>query len=162
MTHFDRVMPGTVCRVIYRHVVENLETEVRRMLEFIGLPFEPTCREYYKNPRQFSSFSNEQVRSPIFREGLDRWKNYEPFLGAMKSALGPVLDAWPNVPEFEDQFAQLRIRLKQQERDEVNPAVVLLLRRQRRQPSTSCAGLQSGQLHADAGTAGGGQGERQG
>jgi tetratricopeptide (TPR) repeat protein len=102
MTHFDRVLPGTVCRVIYEHVVENLETEVRRMLEFIGLPFEPACLEYYKNPRQFSSFSNEQVRSPIFREGLDRWKNYEPFLGAMKTALGPVLDAWPNVSEFED------------------------------------------------------------
>lgn len=101
MAHFERVQPGAVHRVIYEHLVENLEGEVRRMLDFLGLPFEPECLEYYKTERFFSSFSNEQVRRPIFREGLDRWKNYEPWLGQMKTALGPVLDAWPDVPDFE-------------------------------------------------------------
>ena len=101
MAHFERVQPGVVHRVIYEHLVENLEGEVRTMLDFLGLPFEPACLEYYKTERVLSSFSSEQVRSPIFREGLDRWKNYEPWLGQMKAALGPVLDAWPDVPDFE-------------------------------------------------------------
>jgi Tfp pilus assembly protein PilF len=101
MAHFDRVQPGTIHRVIYENLVEDLEGEVRRMLDHLGLPFEPACLEYYKTERVFSSFSNEQVRTPIFREGLDRWKNYEPWLAQMKAALSPVLDAWPDVPDFE-------------------------------------------------------------
>jgi hypothetical protein len=101
MAHFDRVQPGKVLRVIYEELVEDLEGQVRRMLDFLELPFEPACLEYYKTERFFSSFSNEQVRRPIFREGLDRWKNYEPWLGQMKAALGPVLSAWPDVPDFE-------------------------------------------------------------
>ena len=72
MAHFERVQPGAVHRVIYEHLVENLEGEIRRMLDFLGLPFEPGCLEYYKTERFFSSFSNEHVRRPIFREGLDR------------------------------------------------------------------------------------------
>lgn len=101
MAHFDHVQPGKIHRLIYEDLVEDLEGEVRRMFDFLGLPFEPACLEYYKNERVFSSFSNEQVRKPIFREGLDRWKNYEPWLGQMKAALGPILDAWPDVPDFE-------------------------------------------------------------
>ena len=101
MAHFDRVLPGKIHRVIYEALVADLEGEVRRMFDYLGLPFELACLEYYKNDRAFNSFSNEQVRRPIFREGLDRWKNYEPWLGQMKAALGPVLDAWPDVPDFE-------------------------------------------------------------
>lgn len=102
MAHFDRVLPGKVHRVIYEKLVADLEGEVRRMLEFLGLPFEESCLEYYKNDRSFNSFSNEQVRQPISKEGVERWHNYEPWLGPLKAALGPVLDAYPDVPDFPD------------------------------------------------------------
>jgi tetratricopeptide (TPR) repeat protein len=102
MAHFDRVLPGRVHRVIYEKLVADLDGEVRRMLDFLGLPFEESCLEYYKNDRAFNSISNEQVRRPISKEGLERWRNYEPWLGPLKSALGPVLDAYPDVPDFPD------------------------------------------------------------
>lgn len=100
MAHLDRVIPGKIHRVIYENLVADLESEVRRMLEFVGLPFEPGCLEYYRSDRAFNSFSNEQVRRPIFKEGVDRWRAYDPWLGPLKAALGPVLDAYPGVPEF--------------------------------------------------------------
>ena len=100
MACLDRVMPGAIHRVIYERVVADLETEVRRMLDYIGVPFEPQCLEYYKSDRVFNSFSNEQVRSPIFKEGTERWRNVEPWLDQLKAALGPVLEAYPGVPDF--------------------------------------------------------------
>jgi predicted Zn-dependent protease len=102
MAHFDRVMPGKIHRVIYEELVADLEGEVRRMFDFLGLPFEAACLEYYTNDRAFNSFSNEQVRRPIFTEAVDRWRNYEPWLGPLKASLGSVLDAYPAVPEFND------------------------------------------------------------
>jgi tetratricopeptide (TPR) repeat protein len=100
MAHFDRVMPGKIHRVIYENLVADLEGEVRQMLDFLGLPFEQSCLEYYKSDRAFNSLSNEQVRRPIFKEGVERWHAYEPWFGPLKAALGPVLDAYPGVPEF--------------------------------------------------------------
>jgi tetratricopeptide (TPR) repeat protein len=102
MAHFDRVQPGKIHRVIYENLVADLEGEVRRMLDFLELPFEQSCLEYYKVERAFNSFSNEQVRQPIFKDGVERWRSYEPWLGPLKAALGPVLDVYPNVPEFAD------------------------------------------------------------
>jgi tetratricopeptide (TPR) repeat protein len=102
MAHFDRVMPGKIHRVIYENLVADLEGEVRRMLDFLELPFEQGCLEYYKSDRAFNSFSNEQVRRPIFKDGVERWRSYEPWFGPLKAALGPVLDAYPEVPEFND------------------------------------------------------------
>jgi predicted Zn-dependent protease len=102
MAHFDRVLPGKIHRVIYEELVGDLEGEVRRLFDFLGLPFEPACLEYYKNDRAFNSFSNEQVRRPIFTEAVERWRNYEPWLGPLKASLGSVLDAYPGVPEFND------------------------------------------------------------
>jgi tetratricopeptide (TPR) repeat protein len=101
MAHFDRVLPGKIHRVIYEKLVADLDGEVRRLLEFIGVPFEPSCLEYYKNDRAFNSFSNEQVRRPIFTDAVERWRNYEPWLGPLKEALGSVLDTYPGVPEFD-------------------------------------------------------------
>lgn len=98
MAHFDCVQPGKIYRVFYEHVVADLEREVRRMLDHLELPFEPSCLEYYKNDRSFNSISSEQVRQPIFAEGLDRWRNYEPWLSPLKAALGPVLDDYPAAP----------------------------------------------------------------
>jgi len=71
--------------------VEDLERNVRRILEFCSLGFEPTCVEFYKTARSVHTASSEQVRQPIFREGLFQWRNYEPWLGPLKDALGDAL-----------------------------------------------------------------------
>src|SRR5208282_4730278 len=91
MRHWDEVLPGRVLRVFHEDVVEDLEGNVRRILDFCGLEFEPACVEFYKTERSILSASSEQVRQPIFREGLDQWKNYEPWLGPLKAALGDAL-----------------------------------------------------------------------
>jgi tetratricopeptide (TPR) repeat protein len=91
MRHWDAVLPGRILRVGYEDVVENLEGNVRRILEFCGLPFEPACVEFYKTERPVRSASSEQVRQPLFRKGLFQWKNYEPWLGPLKDSLGDAL-----------------------------------------------------------------------
>ncbi|MGA2562786.1 MAG: sulfotransferase [Steroidobacteraceae bacterium] len=91
MQHWDEVLPGKVLRIWHEDVVDDLEGSVRRMLEFCGLEFEPACVEFYKNERSVRTASSEQVRQPIFREGLDQWKHYEPWLGPLKEALGDAL-----------------------------------------------------------------------
>jgi hypothetical protein len=100
MAHFDAVLPGTVHRINYEAMVDDTETEVRRLLEYCGLPFEPQCLRFYENTRAVRTASSEQVRQPIFREGLDQWRHYEPWLQPLKEALGPVLEAYPGVPLF--------------------------------------------------------------
>jgi tetratricopeptide (TPR) repeat protein len=94
MDHFDAVLPGRIHRVIYEDMVENMEVEVRRLLDYCGLPFETQCLRFHENARAVRTASSEQVRRPIYREGLDHWRNYEPWLGPLKEALGPVLDNW--------------------------------------------------------------------
>ncbi len=98
MTHFDQVLPGRVHRIHYEALVENTETEVRALLEHCQLPFEDTCLRFYENRRAVQTASSEQVRRPIFREGLEQWRHYEPWLGPLKAALGPVLEAYPQGP----------------------------------------------------------------
>jgi tetratricopeptide (TPR) repeat protein len=91
MEHWDAVLPGRVLRVLYEDVVNDIEGSVRRLLEFCGLEFEPACIEFYKTDRSVRTASSEQVRQPIFQEGLSRWQNYEPWLGPLKDCLGDVL-----------------------------------------------------------------------
>ena len=91
MRHWDRVLPGRVLRVQHEDVVEDLEGNVRRMLEFCGLPFEPQCLEFHETQRSVRTASSEQVRQPIYREGLEQWKHFEPWLGPLKDALGDAL-----------------------------------------------------------------------
>jgi hypothetical protein len=91
MRHWDSALPGQVLRVCYEDVVEDLEASVRRILEFCGLQFEPACVEFYKLERSVSTASSEQVRQPIFRESMQQWKNYEPWLGPLKDSLGDAL-----------------------------------------------------------------------
>jgi tetratricopeptide (TPR) repeat protein len=98
MAHFDAVLPGRVHRVIYERMVEETEDEVRRLLEYCGLPFEDACLRFYENARAVRTASSEQVRRPIFRDAVEHWRNYEPWLGPLKTALGPVLDAYPDTP----------------------------------------------------------------
>jgi len=98
MAHFDAVLPGRVHRVFYERMVEDTDSELRRLLEHCGLAFEPACLRFHANPRAVRTASSEQVRRPIFREGVDHWRRFEPQLGALKAALGPVLANYPEVP----------------------------------------------------------------
>jgi tetratricopeptide (TPR) repeat protein len=88
MDHWDAVLPDFVLRVQHEDVVEDLETQVRRILDFCGLDFEQSCVEYHKTERSIRTPSAEQVRQPIYRSGLEQWKNYEPWLEPLKEALG--------------------------------------------------------------------------
>ena len=92
--HFDAVLPGRIHRVIYEDLVEDMETQVRRLLDYCGLPFESACLQFHENERAVRTASSEQVRRPIYREGLEHWRNFEPWLGPLKEALGPTLDCW--------------------------------------------------------------------
>jgi tetratricopeptide (TPR) repeat protein len=92
MRHWDRVLPGRVLRMQHEDVVDGLAGSVRRMLDFCGLEFEPQCIEFHKTERSVRTASSEQVRQPLFREGLDQWKHFEPWLEPLKRALGDALD----------------------------------------------------------------------
>jgi predicted Zn-dependent protease len=98
MAAWDAQAPGTVHRVIYEQMVADTEAEVRRLLDYIAVPFDPACLEFYKNERAVRTASSEQVRQPIFKDGLEAWKPYEPWLGPLKAALGSVLESYPNAP----------------------------------------------------------------
>ena len=98
VAHFEAVLPGRVHRVVYEDLVADPPAQVRRLLDGCGLPFDERCLRFYENDRAVRTASSEQVRQPIFREGLERWKDYEPWLGPLRSALGKVLDAYPQWP----------------------------------------------------------------
>ena len=89
MQHWDEVLPGFVLRVQYEDVVADLETQVRRMLEFCELPFESACIEFHKTRRSIRTPSAQQVRQPIYQSGLEQWKNYDSWLEPLRTALGP-------------------------------------------------------------------------
>jgi tetratricopeptide (TPR) repeat protein len=91
MRHWDRVLPGRVLRLYYEDVVDDVEANVRRVMQFCELEFEPGCLEFYKTARSVSTASSEQVRQPIFRTGLSQWRHYETWLGPLKEALGDAL-----------------------------------------------------------------------
>jgi predicted Zn-dependent protease len=88
MEHWDSALPGKVLRVQHEDVIADLEGSVRRMLDYCGLDFEPACVEFHKTERRVHTASSEQVRRPINREGVDQWKNFEPWLGELRAALG--------------------------------------------------------------------------
>lgn len=101
MAHFDDILPGHVHHLTYEALVEDTEGEVRRMLDYLELPFDPACLRFFENSRAVYTPSSEQVRSPINRDGMERWRKYEPWLGPLKEALGPVLEHYPKAPPFE-------------------------------------------------------------
>ena len=92
MEHMDAVLPGRILRVSYENLVENTEFEIRRMLDYCGLPFEEHCLRFWETDRAVSTPSAEQVRRPIFRDAVKQWKNYEPWLGPLKEALGTLAE----------------------------------------------------------------------
>jgi predicted Zn-dependent protease len=91
MRHWDEALPGRVLLVQHEDVVDNLEGSVRRMLDYCGLPFEPACVDFHKTKRSVRTPSSEQVRQPIFRDGLDQWKTYAAWLEPLQAALGDAL-----------------------------------------------------------------------
>ncbi|ESQ90794.1 sulfotransferase [Asticcacaulis sp. AC460] len=96
MTHVDAALPGRVHRVIYERMVEDTETEVRALLAACGLDFEDACLRFHENDRAVRTPSSEQVRQPIFKEGTEAWRAFEPWLEPLKAALGPVLHHYPD------------------------------------------------------------------
>ena len=94
MRHFDRVQPGAVHHVINERLIDDFEPEVRRLLDFVDVEFEPACLEFHRSDRPVRSASAEQVRRPINREGVDQWRAFEPWLGPLKGALGTALEDW--------------------------------------------------------------------
>jgi hypothetical protein len=95
MARFDEAAPGRVHRVLYEDVIENTEAEVRRMLGYLGLPFEPACLEFHTNTRAVRTASSEQVRQPIYSGAVEQWRHYEPWLQPLKTALGRALTDYP-------------------------------------------------------------------
>jgi tetratricopeptide (TPR) repeat protein len=95
MAHFDSVLPGRVHRIFYERMVADTENEIRRLLEYCGLPFESECLAFHDNKRPVSTASSEQVRSPIYKKALEHWRHYEPWLGPLKRALGSQLEDYP-------------------------------------------------------------------
>jgi hypothetical protein len=94
MRYFDRVLPGKVHRVINERLIEDFEPEVRRLLDHVGVPFDPACMDSHRSGRPVRSASAEQVRQPVNREGVDQWRAFEPWLGPLKDALGDALEDW--------------------------------------------------------------------
>ena len=91
MRHWDRVLPGLVLRVSYEDLVEDLGTSVRRILAYCGLEYDPACLEFYRSRRAINTPSSEQVRQPLFREGLSHWRHYDPWLDPLRETLGDAI-----------------------------------------------------------------------
>jgi tetratricopeptide (TPR) repeat protein len=100
MAHFDAVLPARIHRVIYESMVDDTESEVRRLLAYCNLPYEEGCLRFYENERAVRTASSQQVRQPIFSDAVDHWRHYEPWLAPLKDALGPVLETYPVPPAF--------------------------------------------------------------
>ena len=97
MDHLDQVQPGSIHHLLNESLIADPELEIRRLLDFVGVPFDPACLEFHKTKRAVTTASAEQVRRPINRDGLDKWRHYEPWLDPLKKALGPALESWATI-----------------------------------------------------------------
>ena len=93
MDHWDAVLPGRVHRVQYEEMVTDTDNQIRALLDYCGLEFEAQCLRFYETERAVRTPSSEQVRKPIYTEGMEQWRNYEAHLGPLKEALGPEIRA---------------------------------------------------------------------
>jgi hypothetical protein len=92
MNHFHKVLPGWILDVKYEDVIDNLEGESRRLLEFLDLPWDEACLSFHKTERAIQTASAGQVRRPLYKSSVARWKRYERHLGPLIEALGPLAD----------------------------------------------------------------------
>ncbi len=93
MDHWDTLLPDKILRVHYEDVVADIESQVRRLLDFCGLPFEEACINFHQTDRAVRTASSEQVRQPIFKSGVDQWENFSLYLDPLRDILGPELAA---------------------------------------------------------------------
>ena len=98
MAHMDIVLPNRVHRTIHEHLVDHTESEIRALISACRLDFEEATLRFFETDRAVRTPSSEQVRRPVNREGTEAWQGFEPWLDPLKAALGPVLDAYPDVP----------------------------------------------------------------
>jgi len=89
MDHWDAVLPGRVHRVLYEEMVTDTDTQIRALLDYCGLDFEEQCLRFYETDRAIRTPSSEQVRKPIYKDGLEQWRHFESHLDPLKEALGP-------------------------------------------------------------------------
>jgi tetratricopeptide (TPR) repeat protein len=99
MAHFDSVLPGKIHRVIFEDLIGDPEAETRKLLSYLGLPFEENCLRFYETTRTVLTSSSEQVRRPITGEAVDHWRNYEPWLGPLIRSAGSAFTQYPSVPD---------------------------------------------------------------
>ncbi len=97
MQHWNTVLPGRVHTVHYENMVTDTEGQIRAVLDYCGLPFEEACLRFYETERAIRTPSAEQVRQPVYQEGLEQWRYYEKHLGPLKKALGPAIDLYATV-----------------------------------------------------------------
>jgi tetratricopeptide (TPR) repeat protein len=90
MSHVDLVLPGAVYRVKHEDMVSDTDVQIRQLLDALGLPFEPACLRFWETERAVQTASAEQVRRPIFRDGIDQWRDFDPFLGELRAGLGDL------------------------------------------------------------------------
>jgi len=95
MDHWHKVLPGKVLDVQYEDVVSDLDTQVRRLLDHCGLPFEEACLRFHKTERAVKTASSEQVRRPIYSSSVNLWRNYENHLDELIQILEPLLRELP-------------------------------------------------------------------
>ena len=112
MRHWDRALPGSVLRVHHEDVVDDLEGSVRRMLDFCELDFEPQCLLFHETKRSVRTASSEQVRQAIYREGLDQWRNFGPWLEPLKNALGDALEHYRDAEGAHETRSQRSVPLR--------------------------------------------------
>jgi tetratricopeptide (TPR) repeat protein len=89
MDHWDKALPGRVHRVQYEEMVADTEAQIRALLDYCELEFEEQCLRFYETERSIRTPSAEQVRKPIYQEGMEQWRNFEAYLDPLKEALGP-------------------------------------------------------------------------
>jgi hypothetical protein len=104
MAHFDRMLPGRVHRMIYEDLVRDPQREIGRLLDYCGLPFEEQCLQFHQTDRGITTISSAQVRRPLYTGSVEQWRHYEPWLAPLKGVLGPVLEAYPAIPEGFDEI----------------------------------------------------------
>ena len=98
MDHWDKVLPGKVLRVKYEDVIANTEQEVRKILDYCGLPFEEQCLAFHNTERAIRTASSEQVRQPIYASAVEQWRNFEAHLGAMRAEMEPLIEHYEANP----------------------------------------------------------------